>query len=49
MLRFLAKKPYIDFDIADTNLETPLFAAIKNGDLEMVKYLLEECHADLTH
>ena len=49
MLKFLAKQPYVDFNISDDINETPLFGAIKNHNLDLVKYLVEECGADIEH
>ena len=36
MLEFLAKQAYVDFNVSDSVIETPISAAIKNGNLKMV-------------
>ena len=48
MLKFLAKQAYVDFDVADSVGETAISAAIKAGNLEIVKYLAEG-GADIEH
>lgn len=48
MLRFLAKQDFVDFNIADNVGETPISSAIKNSDLEIVKFLVEK-GADIEH
>jgi hypothetical protein len=33
----------------DTDNESPLYEAIELSDLDLVKYLIEECGADINH
>ena len=40
MLKFLAKQDFVDVNTGDSVAETPISAAIKNGNLEMVKFLV---------
>ena len=49
MLQFLAKQPYVDFEIGDVNNETPLYVAIRQRDLEAVEYLVNDCKVDIEH
>lgn len=53
LLKYLVEKKKLtleDCSHSDGNLENeplfPIHAAIKNGNLEMVRYLVEECHAN---
>jgi len=47
MLAFLAKQKGTDFNLADENLETPLFRTVELKDLELAKFLVEECSAEV--
>ena len=49
LLEFLKEQKYVDFNMSDFNGETPLYEAIKILDIDLVKYLVEECKVDIEH
>ena len=49
MLNFLRVQKFVDFNMNDKYNESPLFEAIYSDDLQMVKYLIEECKVDFEH
>ena len=49
MIAFLRAVPYVDFNMKDADWETPLFGAIDHSDLDLVKYLVEQCGCKVDH
>lgn len=49
MLNFLKTQKFVDFNMNDKYNESPIFEAIYFEDLQMVKYLIEECDVDIEH
>lgn len=49
MLKFLKEQKYNDFEYADGDGETALFEALYQKDLQMARFLVEECGVDIEH
>lgn len=49
MLELLKSQKFVSFNLNDIDNETPIFEAIHQKDLKLVKYLVEECGADIEH
>ena len=49
LLKFLRLQKHVDFNMNDINNESPLYEAIELSDLDLVKFLIEECGADINH
>lgn len=49
MLRYLKKQKYTDFNLPNAEGESALFAALHINDMDLVKFLVEECQVDIEH
>lgn len=49
MLNFFKTQKFVDFNMNDKYNESPIFEAIYFDDLQLVKYLIEECKVDYEH
>ena len=49
MLKFLKEQKFVDFNMIDSVEETPIYTAIKLGNIEIVTFLVEECGVNIEH
>ena len=49
MMEYLVKEHNADVEIQNTYQQTPLYYAIRSKGMEVIKFLVEKCHANIDH